>query len=94
VCHVNRRDAELGVQPREVGPDANAQLGVQVRQRLVHEIDLRPPRDRPTHRDALALAARERCGAAVEQVAEPSSSATSATRRSISPLGVLRTRSP
>src|SRR6266498_3349925 len=48
-----------------------AQLGVQVRERLVHQVDLRPASDRATHSDALTLPARERRGEAIEQVVEP-----------------------
>ena len=68
VCHVHRRHAELRVQAREIGAHANTQLRVQIRKRLVHQIDLRPARDRATHRNALSLSAGESCGQPVEQL--------------------------
>ena len=71
VRHVHRRDAEPLVQPRELGAHRDAQLRVEVRERLVHQERLRLAHDRPAHRDALALAARERAGLAVEQLLEP-----------------------
>jgi hypothetical protein len=59
------------VQAREVGPHPHAQLGVEVRERLVHQIDLRPASDRTTHGNALSLAARESSGEAIEQLVQP-----------------------
>jgi hypothetical protein len=46
------------------------QLGVEVGQRLVHQEHLRLADDRPAHGHALALAARQLLGLAVQQVAE------------------------
>ncbi len=48
----------------------DAQLGVEVGQRLVHQEDGRLAHDRATQRDALALAAGELLGLAVEQVGQ------------------------
>ncbi|GMA87618.1 hypothetical protein GCM10025868_28680 [Angustibacter aerolatus] len=45
-------------------------LGVEVRQRLVHEEHLRLADDRPAHRDALALTAGERLRLALEVLLE------------------------
>jgi hypothetical protein len=66
VRHVDRRHAEPLVQLRELGAHRDAQLRVEVRERLVHEERLRLPHDRPAHGDALPLAARQRRGLAVE----------------------------
>ena len=48
------------------GARLDAQLGVEVRQRLVHQEHARLAHDRPAHRDALALAAGQRLRLAVE----------------------------
>ena len=54
----------------ELGAGLAAQLGVEVGQRLVHAEHGRVADDRPGQRDALALAAAELAGLAVEQLAE------------------------
>ena len=54
----------------DVGARLHAQLGVQVRERLVHEEDRWLADDRPTERDPLALPTGERFGLAVEQLVE------------------------
>jgi hypothetical protein len=59
VGHVDHRRAELLLQARDLGAHLNAQLGVEVRQRLVHEERRRVAHDGAPHRHALALAARE-----------------------------------
>ena len=59
VRDVQRRGAELLVQPRDVRAHLHPQLGVQVRQRLVHQERLRLAHDRPPQRDPLALAAAQ-----------------------------------
>ena len=64
---VDGGDAEALVQPRQLGAHRHAQLRVEVRQRLVHQEGLRLAHHRAAHRDALALAAGERAGLAVEQ---------------------------
>ena len=51
------RDAELLLQPLQLGTGVDAQLGVKVRQRLVHQEDARVAHDRPAQRDTLLLAA-------------------------------------
>ena len=71
VRDVDGRDAEPLVQARQLGAHADAQLRVEVRERLVHQERGRLAHDRAAHRDALALTARERRGPAVEQVLEP-----------------------
>ena len=50
---------QAGLQLDDLRARLHAQLGVKVRQRLVHEIDGGAPDDRAAHRDALALAAGE-----------------------------------
>jgi hypothetical protein len=57
VRHVHRRRLQLLLQVRDVRAHLHAQLRVQVRERLVHQEDLRLAHDRPAHRDALALTA-------------------------------------
>ena len=52
------------------GAHADAELRIEVRQRLVHEEGLRLADDRAPHRDTLALAAGERGRAPVEQLGE------------------------
>ena len=50
----------------DLGTHLHAQLGVEVRQRLVHEERSRLAHDRTAHRDALALTTRQLPGLAVE----------------------------
>ncbi len=71
VGHVDRRDADAVVQPLELGPHLDAELGVQVRERLVQQEHLGLANERPAHRHALALAARELPRPPAEQVLEP-----------------------
>ena len=71
VRDVDRGDPEAFVQLRERCAHADAQLRVEVRERLVHEERLRLANDRAAHRDALALAAGERRRPALEQLREP-----------------------
>ena len=59
--------AHLGVQLLDLGAHLGAQLGVEVGQRLVEQEHLGIAHDRPAHGDALALAAGELRGAALEQ---------------------------
>ena len=70
VRDVDGRDAELLMQLRERGAHADAELGVEVRERLVHEERLRLANDRPPHRDSLALPARELRRLALEELGE------------------------
>ena len=55
------------VQLLDLGAHLHAQLGVEVRQRLVEQEHLRVADDGPAHGHALALAARELARVAVEQ---------------------------
>ena len=66
VRHVDHRGAELLLQPRHLGAHLDAQLGVEVRERLVHQERRRVAHDRAAHGHALALAARELRRLAVE----------------------------
>ena len=70
VRDVDGRDAEPLVQLRERGAHADAQLRVEVRERLVEQERLRLAHDRAAHRDALPLAAGELRRPPVEQVGE------------------------
>ena len=71
VGDVDGRHAETLVQARELGAHPDAQLRVEVRERLVHQERGRLAHDRPSHRDPLALAAGESGRPAVEEVLEP-----------------------
>ena len=71
VRDVDRRDAELVLQARDLGAHVHAQLGVEVRERLVHEVGLGLAHDRATHGHPLALTAGERAGLALEELGEP-----------------------
>ncbi len=59
VRHVDGGDTEPGLQGCDLGAGGDAELGVQVAQRLVHQEDLRLADDGTTHGDPLALAAGE-----------------------------------
>ena len=54
----------------DLGAGLHAQLGVEVRQRLVHQEHLRLAHDRPTHRHPLALPARQLGRLAIEVLLE------------------------
>ena len=69
VCHIDHRGAELAVQLQQLGAQLRAQLGVEVGKWLVEEKEPRLAHDRATERHALALAAGEVRGPAIEQVA-------------------------
>ena len=71
VRDVDGRHLEVALEPRDLGPHLHAQLGVEVRERLVHEERLRLAHDRAAHGDALALSARERARALREHALEP-----------------------
>jgi hypothetical protein len=58
------------VQARELAAHGDAQLGVEVRQRLVHEVRGGLAHHGASHRDALALAAGELAGLALEEIVE------------------------
>ena len=70
VGDVERRGREPRVQFAQLDPHLRAQLGVEVRQRLVEEEHLGIADDGTTHRDALALAARELARTPPQQVAQ------------------------
>jgi hypothetical protein len=70
VRHVHGGGLEAVAQPRELCAHLHPQLGVEVRERLVHQEGLRLAHHRAPHGDALALPARERGGLALEQVLE------------------------
>ena len=70
VGHVDRGDAERLLHVLELGAHMAAQLGVEVRQRLVHQEHRRTAHDGPRQGDALALAAGELAGIAVQQGVE------------------------
>ena len=67
VRDVDRRHAELVLEARDLCAHVDAELRVEVRERLVHQVRLRLAHDRAAHRHPLALAARERARLAVEE---------------------------
>ena len=71
VRDVDGRDPETLVEACQLGAHVDAQLRVEVRERLVHQERSRFAHDRAAHRDALPLAAGERAGAAMEELLEP-----------------------
>ena len=70
VGDVDGRRPEALVDPGDLGAGLDAELRVEVRQRLVHQEHRRLADDRPAERDALALAARQLLRLAVEQLLE------------------------
>ena len=91
VGDVDRRRLEALVQLLDLGAHGDAQLGVEVRERLVEQEHLRVAHDGAAHGDALALAARELARIALEErdQAEDLGGALS-TRASISDFGAFR----
>ena len=67
VRDVEHRPADALVQRLQLGARRRPQLRVEVRERLVQEEHVRPAREGARERDALALAAREPEGLAVEE---------------------------
>ena len=67
---VDRRRPEALLDAQDLGARLHAQLGVEVRERLVHEERGRLAHDRAAERDALPLPARERLRLAVEEAVE------------------------
>ena len=61
---------EALVEAGDLGAGLDAQLGVEVRERFVHQEDRRLADDRPTERDALALPAGQLLRLAIEQLLE------------------------
>ena len=66
VGDIDSRYGETLLKLDELCPGLHAELCVQVRERLVHQIDLRMTHDRAAHGDTLALAAGEVARLAVE----------------------------
>ena len=60
VGDVNRRHVEIALEPRDLRPHLDPELGVEVREGLVHKERLGLAHDRAAHRDPLSLPARER----------------------------------
>ena len=58
------------MEPRDLGARLDAELGVEVGERLVHEEHRGLADDRPAERDALALAAGQLLRLAVEELVE------------------------
>ena len=56
---VDRGDAQAALQPSDLGAHLAAELGIQVRQRLIEEERIRLSDDRAAHRDTLPLPAGE-----------------------------------
>ena len=76
VRDVHRRDREVPLDARNLGAHLHAELRVEVRERLVHEEDLRLADDRASHGDALPLTAGELVRPAVAVTGEPMKLAT------------------
>ena len=70
VAHVNDQDAQLVAQPLDVGEDLALALGVELRERLVHEQEARLREEGAADRDALPLAPGEASRSPVGQVAD------------------------
>src|SRR6266545_2836168 len=70
VGDVHERRAHALVKAGDLGACLDAELGIEVGQWLVHEEDRRLADDRPAERDALALAAGQLLGLAVEVTAD------------------------
>jgi hypothetical protein len=66
VGHIARRHLQAFLNARDHSSCLDAKLGVEVRERLVHQEGARVSDDRPPERDALALPARHIRGLAVE----------------------------
>jgi hypothetical protein len=73
----------------DLGAHLHAQLGVEVRERLVEQEHLRLAHDRAAHRDALALAAGELRAACARAAARAEDLAPPPHARSISSFGDL-----
>ena len=71
VGHEDHRRPELALERLELGPGVDPQLGVEVRERLVHQEHPRLADDRPGQGDALLLAAGELGRPARQEVADP-----------------------
>jgi hypothetical protein len=69
VRNVDNSSLKPLVQPDQLGPRLDAQLGVKVRKRLVHQEDFRLADDGSSQRNTLALTTRKLLGFAVKQFA-------------------------
>ena len=65
--HIDHRGAQPLVESLDLRAHLDAQLGIQIRQRLVEQEDRRVAHDGPAHGDTLPLPAREMARQAVEQ---------------------------
>ena len=70
MCHVDRRGLQALVQFLDLGAHLHAQLGIEVRQRLIEQEHLRIAHDCASHRDTLTLASGQLARIPVEQFAE------------------------
>jgi hypothetical protein len=68
---VDHGHAQVALDPGDLGAHLHAQLGIQVRQRLVHQERLRLAHDGASHRHPLPLAARQRPRLLLELILEP-----------------------
>ena len=71
VSHEKKSLAQTDLQILQLRPQSLAQLGIQRRQRLIHQEHLRRAHDGPPDRHPLHFAARQPVGLAVEQMADP-----------------------
>ena len=94
VRDVDRRHLEVALDPRDLGAHLDAQLRVEVRERLVHQERLRLAHDRAAHRHALPLPARERARLLARARPRARAPGRSLTRRPISALSIFRSFSP
>ena len=67
VRHIDRRLADPLMQLLDLGAHIDAQLRIEIGERLIKQEQFRVAHQRAAHRDALALAAGELSGLAVEQ---------------------------
>ncbi len=73
--HIDEGGLQPLVQLGDLGPRLHAQLGIQVRKRLVHEEDGRFTDNGPAQGHALSLTTRELLGLAVQQVLDAQNAA-------------------
>jgi hypothetical protein len=67
VRHVHHRRADLAMEAPQLGPHSYAHAGVEVRERLVEQVEIRLADEGAGERDSLPLAARELVGPPGEQ---------------------------
>ncbi len=72
--HVQRGDAEPGVQELKLGAHLDAEIGVEIGERLIHEKAGGLAHNRPAHRDPLPLSSGKRRRLAIEEALEPQGS--------------------